>query len=217
MMESYNNMLLENSSHEKDLLTAKNITKNKGVLFIISGPSGVGKGSLRKAVMDIVGGISFSVSCTTRPPREGEIDGIDYRFISLEEFNVKLNESSFLEHALVHDYMYGTLRRDVENVLESGEDILLEIDVQGAFQVKSKMDCVSVFVLPPSIKALEDRLRSRKADSDEIIKLRLKNAEYEISCSGDFDYRIINDSFNQAVLELKSIIVECRNFLRGEI
>ena len=201
-----NSIYADNSNHENEIV-------NSGILFIISGPSGVGKGTIRKAVMEL-GNICFSVSCTTRPPREGEIDGVDYKFISLDEFNKKLDESLFLEHALVHDNMYGTLRKDVERVLESGNDMILEIDVQGAFQVKSKMDCVSVFILPPSIKTLEDRLRGRCSDDDEKIKLRIRNAEYEMSHAREFDYRIVNDSLNKAISEFKNIITNHRNMLR---
>ena len=215
-MENNDDMFFGDMSHQNDSLPVKeNEAKGMGTLFILSGPSGVGKGTLRKAIMDL-GNISFAVSCTTRPPREGETDGIDYRFITSEEFNVMLDKSLFLEHAFVHDYMYGTLLSDVENVLKSGEDIILEIDVQGAFQVKSKMDCISIFILPPSIETLEDRLRSRKADSDERIILRLKNAEYEISRSGEFDHSIINDSLSQAIDELKSIIISYRNYYGGK-
>ena len=198
------------------LLSGKeNRVKGKGTLFIMSGPSGVGKGTLCKALMEL-GDLSFSVSCTTRPPREGEVDGVDYRFLSLEDFNKKLGESLFLEHAFVHGNMYGTLRSDVESVLESCKDIILEIDVQGAFQVKSKMECISVFILPPSLNILEERLRGRGKDSDEKIKLRLKNAEYEISRSEEFDYRIVNDSLSRTVFDLKNIIIDRRNLLWGE-
>ena len=210
-MEISYDMSIENSSHENDF-AVKDKAKKRGILFIISGPSGVGKGTLCKAIMNIEG-INISVSCTTRPPRDGEIDGIDYRFISSEEFKKKLDESQFLEHALVHENMYGTLRKDVERILESGEDIILEIDVQGAFQVKSKMDCVSVFILPPSLEILEARLCDRGGDND--VKLRLKNAEYEMSHSGEFNYRIVNDSLDKAVSDLKNIIVNHRNMSRG--
>ena len=213
-MENNDSILFKDSSHQNNSAPVKkNEAKGIGTLFILSGPSGVGKGTLRKAVMEL-GNINFAVSCTTRPPREGEIDGIDYRFISMEEFNKMLDESMFLEHAYVHDYMYGTLLSDVEKALKSGEDMIIEIDVQGAFQVKRRMDCISVFVLPPSMKDLDDRLRSRKSESDERIELRLKNAEYEISRSEEFDYCIVNDSLDRAVYELKSIITNCRNLLR---
>jgi len=193
----------------------KTMIRSKGTLFIISGPSGVGKGTLCKAIMEL-GDLSFSVSCTTRPPREGEIDGVDYRFLSLEEFNKKLSESLFLEHASVHGNIYGTLRSDVESAIESGMDIILEIDVQGAFQVKSKMDCISVFILPPSINELENRLRRRGKDSEEEIKLRLKNAEYEMSRSGEFDHCIVNDFLSRTVYDLKTIIINYRHSLRED-
>lgn len=213
-MKSSDNSVLKNSSEIDGTLHEKgNNLKCKGTLFIISGPSGVGKGTLRKCVMD-VGNISFSVSYTTRSPREGEIDGVDYRFISIDEFNKKLEESLFLEHALVHGDMYGTLRGEIDTVLESGNDMILEIDVQGAFQIKRIMDCVSVFVLPPSMEALEERIHKRKADSCEKIELRLKNAQYEISRAGEFDYRIVNDFIDKAVLDLKRIIIDHRNMSR---
>ena len=173
-----NDMITEKNINDNNLLN-ENKTIINGTLFIISGPSGVGKGTLCKAIMEL-GDLSFSVSCTTRPPRGGEVDGVDYRFMSLVEFNQKLEESQFLEHASVHGNMYGTLRTDVEKVIKSGKDIVIEIDVQGAFQVKEKMDCVSIFLLPPSINELERRLRRRGTDSDDKIRLRLKNAEYEI-------------------------------------
>jgi len=189
--------------------------KSKGTLFIISGPSGVGKGTLCKAIKDL-GNLVFSVSCTTRPSREGEIDGVHYKFLSLEEFNAKLEMSLFLEHASVHGNMYGTLYSDVESALESGSDVILEIDVQGAFQVKSKMKCISVFILPPSIEELGNRLRGRGTDNNEKIELRLKNAEYEISRSGEFDHCIVNDSLFHTIYELKKIIIDYRNILRGD-
>ena len=210
-MKNNEDNIFENHGNKNELSVEKNEVKNKGTLFIISGPSGVGKGTLCKAIMDL-GDLSFSVSCTTRPPREGENDGVDYRFLSLEEFNRRLDESLFLEHASVHGNMYGTLRSDVETAIESGKDIVLEIDVQGASQVKSKMDCILVFVLPPSLEILEERLRGRGTDSDEKIKLRLKNAEYEISLSGEFDYRIVNDFLSRTVFDLKNIIIDRRKF-----
>ena len=213
-MKNNDDMLYGDFSRQNDSLPVQeNEAKGMGTLFILSGPSGVGKGTLRKAAMEI-GSISYAVSCTTRPPREGETDGIDYKFISVEEFNKMLDKSLFLEHSFVHNYMYGTLLSDVENALNSGKDMIIEIDVQGAFQVKSRLDCVSVFVLPTSLKDLEDRLRNRKSESDERIELRLKNASYEISRSEEFDYRVINDSLSRAICELKSIIIDRRNLLR---
>ncbi|MCL1875780.1 MAG: guanylate kinase [Synergistaceae bacterium] len=213
-MKSSDDSILENSSKNSDTLPEKGKKlEGKGTLFIISGPSGVGKGTLCKSIMDI-GNISISVSCTTRSPREGEVDGVDYRFISVDEFNKKLDQSLFLEHALVHGDMYGTLRGEIDMVLESGDDMILEIDVQGAFQVKRMMDCVSVFVLPPSIEALEERIHKRNADSEEKIELRMRNAQYEISRAGEFDFSIVNDLLDNAVLDLKKIIIDNRNLSR---
>ena len=133
---------------------------DRGKLFVLSGPSGAGKGTLRKKVFETVQGIRFSISCTTRPPRQGEKEGIDYRFISEEAFLSLLKEDKFLEHAKVHGHYYGTLRDDVERTLSSGIDMVLEIDVQGAFQIREKMpESILVFVSPPSLEELEHRLR----------------------------------------------------------
>jgi guanylate kinase len=185
----------------------------KGKLFVLSGPSGAGKGTLRKKVFETVEDIRFSISCTTRPPRQGEKDGVDYRFISEEAFLTLLEEDRFLEYAKVHGHYYGTLRDDVERTLSSGIDMVLEIDVQGAFQVREKMpESILVFVSPPSLEELERRLRERGTESGENLRIRLRNARLEMLKSGDYDYVIVNDDAERASNELKSIITEFRPF-----
>jgi guanylate kinase len=185
----------------------------KGKLFVLSGPSGAGKGTLRKKVFETVEDIRFSISCTTRPPRQGEKDGVDYRFISEEAFLSLLREDKFLEHAEVHGHYYGTLRDDVERTLSSGIDMVLEIDVQGAFQVREKMpESILVFVSPPSLEELERRLRERGTESGENLRIRLRNARLEMLKSGDYDYVIVNDDAERASNELKSIITGFRPF-----
>ncbi len=185
----------------------------KGKLFVLSGPSGAGKGSLRKKVFETVEDIRFSISCTTRPPRQGEKDGVDYRFISEEAFLTLLEEDRFLEYAKVHGHYYGTLRDDVERTLSSGIDMVLDIDVQGAFQVREKMpESILVFVSPPSLEELERRLRERGTESGENLRIRLRNARLEMLKSGDYDYVIVNDDAERASNELKSIITGFRPF-----
>ncbi|MEA4952970.1 MAG: guanylate kinase [Aminivibrio sp.] len=189
---------------------------DRGKLFVLSGPSGAGKGTLRKKVFETVQGIRFSISCTTRPPRQGEKEGIDYRFISEEAFLSLLKEDKFLEHAKVHGHYYGTLRDDVERTLSSGIDMVLEIDVQGAFQIREKMpESILVFVSPPSLEELEHRLRERGTESGEHLRLRMKNARLEMMKAKDYDYVIVNDDAERASEELKSIIIGCRSN-RGE-
>lgn len=185
---------------------------DRGKLFVLSGPSGAGKGTLRKKVFETVQGIRFSISCTTRPPRQGEREGIDYRFISEEAFLSLLKEDKFLEHAEVHGHYYGTLREDVEKALSSGLDIVLEIDVQGAFQIREKMpESILVFVSPPSLEELEHRLRERGTESAEHLRLRLNNARLEMRKAKDYDYVIINDDAVRASEELKSVITGYRS------
>lgn len=185
----------------------------KGKLFVLSGPSGAGKGTLRKKVFETVEDIRFSISCTTRPPRQGEKDGVDYRFISEEAFLTLLEEDRFLEYAKVHGHYYGTLRDDVERTLSSGIDMVLEIDVQGAFQVREKMpESILVFVSPPSLEELERRLRERGTESGENLRIRLRNARLEMLKSADYDFVIVNDDAERASNELKSIITGFRPF-----
>ena len=184
---------------------------DRGKLFVLSGPSGAGKGTLRKKVFETLQDILFSISCTTRAPREGEQDGTDYRFISEEAFLALLKEDKFLESAKVHGHYYGTLREDVEKALSCGKDILLEIDVQGAVQIRRKMpESILVFVSPPSLQELEHRLRERGTESWKDLELRLNNARLEMMRAKDYDYVIINDKAERASEELKSIITGYR-------
>jgi guanylate kinase len=191
--------------------------KFTGTLFIFSAPSGAGKTSLVKALLDSTGYIRVSVSHTTRSPRPGEVDGKDYHFTSKEDFQQLISESAFLEHAQVFDNFYGTSQRWVESELEAGRDVILEIDWQGAEQVRRLMpEAVSVFIAPPSIEALEQRLQNRGQDSAEIIARRMRDARSEMSHFGEYDYLIINDDFNNTLEELRAIIIARRHRLAAQ-
>lgn len=166
----------------------------RGVLFVFSGPSGVGKGTLKaKLFEEFADRIAYSVSATTRGPREGEVDGKDYFFISRQEFERRVKNNEFLEHAEFAGNCYGTPRAYVEKLLDSGMNVVLEIDVQGAFQVmKSMPECVSVFILPPSFEELEHRLRGRGTETEEKVRERLETAKRELPYAPQYDYQIVN-------------------------
>lgn len=169
----------------------------KGSLFIVSAPSGAGKTSLVKALCDKQESLSVSVSHTTRPKRSGEIHGKNYFFVSLREFKAQIENNEFLEYAQVFDNYYGSSMAAVETQLLRGNDIILEIDWQGAQQVREKIPgSITVFILPPSREILEQRLSDRGQDSTEIIQRRMKDAETEMSHYAEFDYLIINDDFD---------------------
>ncbi len=186
-------------------------TKRKGILFILSGPSGAGKGTLRERLFRMLDGLSFSVSCTTRAPRPGETDGVDYRFVAEEEFLRRRDAGDFLEWADVHGHFYGTLTADVKKALDDGRDILLEIDVQGALQVKKKIPgAVTIFVAPPSMKALEERLRGRSTETEQDIALRLCNARREMGESFKYDFTVVNDDIDAAAQRLADIVRQSR-------
>jgi guanylate kinase len=177
-----------------------------GTLFIISAPSGAGKTSLVRALVDTMASVVISVSHTTRRSRPGERDGIDYHFISLQRFEEMVQAGEFIEHAQVFDNHYGTAKSTLESQLDQGKDVILEIDWQGARQVREMMSgCLSVFILPPSWYALEERLRNRAQDSQQIIDRRMQDAVEEISHFDEFDFLVINDEFDQALRELKAI------------
>lgn len=178
-----------------------------GTLYIISAPSGAGKTSLVRGLVDQEPGLDVSVSHTTRPRREGETDGIDYHFIDRSRFQQMVAEGAFLEHAQVFDNLYGTARSSVEAELNQGRDVILEIDWQGAQQIRAALpDCVSIFILPPSRQELAHRLRGRGKDSEEVIARRLRAAEEEISHYHEYEFLIVNDSFDRALAELRTIV-----------
>jgi guanylate kinase len=177
-----------------------------GNLFIVSAPSGAGKSSLVKALLNQDASIRLSVSCTTRAPRAGEIDGVHYHFISRENFQVRLGQSEFLESAEVYGNFYGTSQRWIEEEMAAGRDILLEIDWQGAAQVRKLIPAVkSIFILPPSLSELQRRLDGRGTDSAEIIANRMAAAQEDISHALEFDYLVINDQFYDALADLLAI------------
>ncbi len=184
---------------------------NKGKLYIISAPSGAGKTSLVKQLTASLGNLNVSVSHTTRQMRAGEIEGVDYFFSTVDGFKHMISKQDFLEHAQVFDNFYGTAQQSVESQLDNGIDVILEIDWQGALQVKKRMpDCLSIFILPPSIEILQQRLESRGQDSKDIINRRMRDAVKEMRHCDEFNYLIVNDDFDQALLELTSIIISHR-------
>jgi guanylate kinase len=181
--------------------------QKRGRLFVIAAPSGTGKTSLVKALMQRQPQLKFSVSYTTRKPRPKEIDGQDYHFVGKEQFQSMIASGQFLEHARVFDNFYGTGVNAVTDALERGEDLLLEIDWQGAQQVRRRLpECCSIFILPPSRAALEQRLRHRSTDADEVIERRLRDSVTELSHWNEFEHVIVNDDFERALLDLEAIV-----------
>jgi guanylate kinase len=176
-------------------------------VFVITGPSGVGKGTLISQLLERVPGLELSVSATTREPREGEAEGRDYHFLSPPEFDRRIEAGDFLEFATYSGNRYGTLRSEVAKRLQQGHSVLLEIEVQGASQVRAAMrESIQVFIAPPDPAVLRERLESRGADSPEAIDARLKVAEVELAAQGDFDHRIVNDDLERAADELERIV-----------
>ena len=174
---------------------------------MLSGPSGAGKGTLREHALQDIPNLVYSISCTTRRPRPGELDGREYRFITHEQFTAWVEQGRFLEYAHVHDDMYGTLKADVIRELEAGRNVLLEIDVQGALQVRDKMpDALLVFVDVPSIGELERRLRDRHTETEAALQVRLANAVRERELKREYDYVVVNDDLDAACRKLREII-----------
>jgi guanylate kinase len=175
-------------------------------LFVIAAPSGAGKTTLVKELVKRIPGLQFSVSYTTRQQRVNEIHGVDYMFVSEEEFLTLRDQGELLESALVFDHHYGTSRSQVEQHLAAGHHVILEIDWQGARQVRESMpECISIFILPPSRQELERRLRDRKTDSDEVIARRLRDALGDMGHWDEFDHAIINDDLETAVAQLAAV------------
>jgi guanylate kinase len=178
-----------------------------GTLFVITAPSGAGKTSLIDAVMREDPTLKISVSFTTRPPRRGEKNGVDYHFVDERTFLAMRERGEFLESAEVHGYRYGTSKRVIVDALARGEDLILEIDWQGAQQVRRIYPrCIGIFIVPPSIEELERRMRLRGQDADAVIRRRLQNAREELSHAGEFQYAIINEDFEAAKNELAEIL-----------
>ncbi len=179
----------------------------KGSIFIVSAPSGAGKTTLCRRLTDIVPRIVHSVSYTTRKPREGEVDGKDYFFVDEDAFMRMVGSGEFLEWAEVHGNLYGTSRTKLFEIIQEGVDVILDIDTQGAAQIRQRgVDATFVFVLPPSLEALSERLRSRKTDSEQVIARRLDRAREEISDYRLYDYVIVNDRLDVALNELGSVV-----------
>jgi guanylate kinase len=178
-----------------------------GLLFVVTAPSGAGKSSLIKGLLAAERGVALSVSYTTRPPRAGELDGREYHFVGLGAFEAMLERGEFLESAQVHGHRYGTSQKVIEQARATGLDLVLEIDWQGAEQVRRLYpDAIGVFILPPSLRELERRLRARAQDADTVIRRRLENAEEEMQHAVEFKYVIINNNFDDALLDLRAVV-----------
>ena len=176
-------------------------------LFVVSGSSGVGKGTVLKAFLSKNPDFMLSISCTTRSPREGEVDGVNYFFMTKDDFKDCIDKDKFLEWAKFARNFYGTKRKFINKCLEEGKDIILEIDTQGALQVKTQMpEAVLIFICPPSLEDLEKRLRGRHTEDEETIRKRLNIVKEEIDRAKNFDYKIVNDDLQRAVSELEEII-----------
>ena len=180
------------------------IKEKKGAILIISGPSGCGKSTLLKEVYKDIDDYYFSISTTTRAPREGEVNGVDYFFVTKEEFEKDINNGDFLEYAKVHDNYYGTSLKPINKALDESKLVIFDIDVQGHEIVRKKLSSIttSVFITTPSLEVLESRLNSRNTDSIEIIEKRIKNAKGEVEYFQDYDYLIINDHLQTAAKQL---------------
>ncbi len=200
----------------------KNSKKNndifKGIMFVVSAPSGGGKTTLCKRVLKIVPNLVFSISMTTRSARKGEKNGKDYFFLSENDFGQKIKQEKLSEWAMVHGYYYGTPKDFLEEYLSAGNNVISDIDVQGGLRIKKKypLNSVLIFIMPPSMKILEKRLRERKKDDEKTIKRRLENARKELKEIKKYDYLIINDNIEEATEHLKNIIISeqmrIRNF-----
>jgi guanylate kinase len=200
-------MSSEVDQHASQLNSAAQPSQRRGILFVVSAPSGGGKGTLIQRVLNKVPDLSYSVSFTTRAPRSGEIDGREYFFVTPEKFEQMVAANEFLEWAYVHSQRYGTSRQQVSREISEGRDIILEVDVQGAASVRELIvDSVSIFILPPSFEVLKQRLKARGTDSLEELDLRMRNAPRELEHYSAFQYLIINQDADRAADDLRAII-----------
>lgn len=181
----------------------------RGLMLVLSSPSGAGKTTLSRRLLAEFTDLTMSVSVTTRPKRPGEVEGLDYHFIDRIDFDLMINKRQLLEHAKVFDHYYGTPAKPVEDALDAGRDILFDIDWQGAQQLKQEMrdDLASIFILPPSTKELEQRLKSRAQDSDEVVAQRMSKAADEISHWPEYDYVVVNDDVEVALAQVRAILM----------
>ena len=187
-------------------------SKSNKKLFVISGSSGVGKGTVLKKFMEKHPDFMLSISCTTRKPRVGEVDGVNYFFVTPEEFQNSIDNDKFLEWAEFAGNRYGTKKKFIKQCLDEGKNVILEIDTQGAFQVKKQMpEAVLIFICPPSLEALENRLRGRHTENEDAIQKRLHEVKIELERAKDFDYRVINDEVERTITELEKVIDEEHN------
>ncbi|MGI8734380.1 MAG: guanylate kinase [Pyrinomonadaceae bacterium] len=196
------------SSEAKELMDSiETSATQRGILFVVSSPSGGGKGTLIQRVLKRLPNLSYSVSYTTRKPRNGEVDGREYFFVSRETFTEMIEKNDFLEWAIVHSHLYGTSRFQVAQDVSQGRDIILEVDVQGAASIRNLVsDAVSVFILPPSLEVLRQRLVARGTDGPDELEVRLRNAPEELKAYKAFDYVIINEDVERAASQLGAII-----------
>jgi len=192
------------------------VKRKKGLLFVVSAPSGAGKTSLCRAITGSLEALTHSISYATRKPRPGEIDGRDYYFVNQERFREMIQAGDFAEWAEVHSNLYGTSRRVLDDLISKGLDVILDIDTQGAKQIKAKYDtAVFIFIMPPSLDILEERLRNRKSDHEDEIRKRMQRSREEIRDYAMYDYIIVNRDFDRALTELRSIVISerCRTRL----
>ncbi|MFZ5907387.1 MAG: guanylate kinase [Nitrospirota bacterium] len=190
--------------------------RNRGSLFIVSAPSGAGKTTLCTRVLSVLPNLKFSVSYTTRKPRKGEVNGREYTFIGRDEFTEMINQGDFIEWAEIHGELYGTSKTRLDELLASGNDVLLDIDVQGAAQIREKpCEGIQIFILPPSLEVLRARLEKRMTDTQENIEKRLQTARAEIKAYKEYDYVIINDVLDDSVRVLEAVITAHRASIRN--
>ena len=213
-------MLNDNKSPKANVSEIDQLKSNRrGLMVVLSSPSGAGKTTLTRRLLATHKDMSMSVSATTRKPRPGEVDGHDYYFVSKDKFSEMIDAEAFLEHAKVFENYYGTPRRPVEEALMDGRDVIFDIDWQGAQQLEQAAveDLVKIFILPPNMRALESRLRSRAQDSDETIAKRMSKSESEISHWSEYDYIIVNEDVDKALMELEAIVMAERQKRRRQM